>query len=286
MPPEPGLSPSRASDFAQCPLLYRLRTIDKLPEPPQRATTLGTLVHAVLERLFDLPPARRTPDGANELLHPEWERLVAKDSAIADLVSDSADAAQFFDDARARLGMYFTLETPERLAPAGRELRLDASLDGGPAVRGVVDRMDVAPDGAIRIIDYKSGATPRAGYGQQAEFQMRFYAMLVERSHGTRPSLLRLLYLRDGGVKELTPTDADVAADEAQVRDTWSDIQRRSLEGHFPARPSRLCSWCAFQSSCPEFGGILPPLDADAAERVTGVRPDNPSTSAPREPSN
>ena len=192
---------------------------------------------------------------------------------MAELVADSADSAQFFDDARARLGMYFTLENPERLAPAGRELRLDATLEGGPALRGVVDRMDVSPEGAIRIIDYKSGATPRAGYGQQAEFQMRFYAMLVERSKGTRPSLMRLLYLRDGGVKELTPTDADLAAVEAQVRDTWTDIQRRSSEGHFPARPSRLCSWCAFQSACPEFGGTLPDLDADAAERVTGVRP-------------
>lgn len=275
MLPEPGLSPSRASDFAQCPLLYRLRTIDKLPEPPQRATTLGTLVHAVLERLFDLPPAERTRDGAKDLLLPEWKRLVDREPAAAELVADSADAAQFFDDARARIGMYFTLENPERLEPAGRELRLDATLQGGPALRGVVDRMDVSPDGAIRIIDYKSGASPRAGYGQQAEFQMRFYAMLVERSQGTRPSVMRLLYLRDGGVKELTPTDADLAAVEAQVRDTWSDIQQRSSTGHFPARPSRLCSWCSFQSACPEFGGTLPSLDPDTAERVTGVRPGN-----------
>jgi len=137
--------------------------------------------------------------------------------------------------------------------------------------------MDVAPDGAIRIIDYKSGATPKAGYGQQSEFQMRFYAMLVERSQGTRPSLMRLLYLRDGGMKELIPTDADLAAVESQVRDTWSDIQRRSAQGVFPPRTSRLCGWCAFQSACPEFGGTLPILDADAAERVTGVRPGNSS---------
>jgi putative RecB family exonuclease len=275
MSPEPGLSPSRASDFAQCPLLYRLRSIDKLPEPPQRAPTLGTLVHAVLERLFDLPPTERTRGAAKDLLPTEWKRLVDQEPAIAELVADSADAAQFFDDARARLGMYFTLENPERLEPAGRELRLDAQLEGGPSLRGVVDRMDVSPDGAIRIIDYKSGASPRSGYGQQAEFQMRFYAMLVERNQGTRPSIMRLLYLRDGVVKELTPTDADLAAVEAQVRDTWSDILRRSSAGDFPARPSRLCSWCSFQSACPEFGGTLPGLDPDAVERVTGVRPGN-----------
>ena len=284
MRPEPGLSPSRASDFTQCPLLYRFRTIDKLPEAPQRATTLGTLVHALLERLFDLPPAQRTIDAAKDLIPLEWKRYVDKEPAIAELVADSAGAAQFFDDARARLGMYFTLENPERLAPAGRELRLEAALEAGPAVRGVIDRMDVSPDGAIRIIDYKSGATPKSAYGQQSEFQMRFYEMLVERSLGTRPSLMRLLYLRDGGVKELTPTDADLAAVESQVRDTWSDIQRRSAAGVFPPRPSRLCGWCAFQSACPEFGGTLPDLDADAVERVTGVRPGGASKRSAGEP--
>src|SRR5665648_317747 len=48
-----ALSPSRASDFMQCPLLYRFRVIDKLPQVPSAAAARGTLVHAVLERLVD-----------------------------------------------------------------------------------------------------------------------------------------------------------------------------------------------------------------------------------------
>ncbi|CAM5578088.1 hypothetical protein SALBM311S_12268 [Streptomyces alboniger] len=55
-----SLSPSRAGDFMQCPLLYRFRVIDRLPEKPSEAATRGTLVHAVLERLFDAPAAERT----------------------------------------------------------------------------------------------------------------------------------------------------------------------------------------------------------------------------------
>ncbi len=60
MPRPPALSPSRAGDFQQCPLLFRYRTVDRLPEPPSAAATLGTLVHAVLERLYDLPARERT----------------------------------------------------------------------------------------------------------------------------------------------------------------------------------------------------------------------------------
>lgn len=269
----PGLSPSRANDFAQCPLMYRLRVIDRVPEPPQRATTLGTLVHLVLERLFDLPAASRDADGARALLGPAWEDLVSERPELADLVADSAERAQFFDDARARLGTYFIVENPTRLEPHGREVRLESALDDGPAIRGVIDRIDRAPDGALRIIDYKSGKMPSARFGAQADFQMKFYAMLVERTEGTRPALMRLLYLRDGGVKELVPTETDVAAVEAQVRSTWTAITRHAVAGTFPTSPSRLCSWCAFQSMCPEFGGTPPELDPDAVERAVGVRP-------------
>ena len=31
-PRRPSLSPSRAADFKTCPLLYRFRTIDRIPE--------------------------------------------------------------------------------------------------------------------------------------------------------------------------------------------------------------------------------------------------------------
>ncbi|MCW2507314.1 MAG: RecB family exonuclease, partial [Modestobacter sp.] len=53
-PRRPSLSPSRAADFKTCPLLYRFRTIDRLPERKTKAAVRGTLVHAVLEKLYDL----------------------------------------------------------------------------------------------------------------------------------------------------------------------------------------------------------------------------------------
>src|SRR5690349_8454399 len=81
----PSLSPSRAADFKTCPLLFRFRTIDKLPEKPSADQVRGTLVHAVLESLFDLPAAERTPAAAAGLVAPSWERLVAQEPALAEL---------------------------------------------------------------------------------------------------------------------------------------------------------------------------------------------------------
>src|SRR5450759_4604864 len=82
-----SLSPSRAADFKTCPLLYRFRTIDRLPEAPSKAATRGTLVHAVLEALFDLPAAARTLDAATALVPAAWQRVLA----------ESPEARQLFD---------------------------------------------------------------------------------------------------------------------------------------------------------------------------------------------
>src|SRR4051794_33082682 len=70
-----ALSPSRAGDFLSCPLLFRYRTIDRFPEGTTVDAVRGTLVHAVLEQVFDLPAADRTPDRARALVGPVWAQL-------------------------------------------------------------------------------------------------------------------------------------------------------------------------------------------------------------------
>ena len=78
-PGHPGrplaLSPSRAADFKQCPLLYRYRAIDRFAETPTPAQTRGTVVHAALENLFDMPAELRTQESADLLVEGAWGAL-------------------------------------------------------------------------------------------------------------------------------------------------------------------------------------------------------------------
>src|SRR5688572_19962411 len=79
----PALSPSRAADFKQCPLLYRFRAIDRLPEPSSTAQVRGSVVHAALEQLYSLPAEQRDRDTALTLVDPAWERVVADRPEVA-----------------------------------------------------------------------------------------------------------------------------------------------------------------------------------------------------------
>jgi len=272
----PGLSPSRANDFAQCGLLYRYRSVDRLPEPPSAAAARGTLVHAVLERLFDLPSGARTPEAARQMLPGAWQELRGRAPAYAELFGTEADEAAWLTSAEGLLATYFTLEDPNRLEPEARELAVSLDLDDGPQLRGIVDRLDVAPNGWVRVVDYKTGRSPRAGYEGQALFQMRFYAYVIWRTRGVLPRALQLEYLADGQVLRHEPTEAEMATLEARVRALWSSIQDSARTGTWLPRPSPLCDWCSFKAQCPAFGGTPPPLDDDAVERATGVRPVRP----------
>jgi putative RecB family exonuclease len=245
-----------------CPLLYRFRVIDRLPEPPSQAATRGTVVHAVLEDLFDLPPADRSLEAATALVPTVWRRVLAEDEQLGALFADDDGslAIEWLDGTEALLATYFDLEDPQRLQPAERELDVRVELDDGLVLRGFVDRLDVAPDGAMRVVDYKTGRAPGAGFEQKALFQMRFYALALWRLRGQVPRLLQLLYLGDGQVVRYEPDESDLLATERKIRALSSAIERAHQTGEWRESPSRLCDWCAHRSLCPAWGGTPPPL--------------------------
>ncbi|QSB06734.1 RecB family exonuclease [Natronoglycomyces albus] len=254
-----ALSPSRASDFKQCPLLYRLRAIDKLPEPPSQAQVKGTLVHAVLDQLYEVDARRRTVEEALTMLEPQWSQLRQKhQEEYADLFASSTEESLWLKSARGLVESYFGMEDPSRLEPASRESFVGATLADGTRLRGVLDRADIAPAGQVRLVDYKTGKAPPQAYQDKALFQMKFYALVWWRTHEVVPTLLRLMYLQDQQVLDYSPTAEELEKFERTVQALWAAMQEAMDTGDFQPRTSKLCGWCAHQKLCPEFGGTPP----------------------------
>lgn len=262
------LSPSRGSDFKSCPLKYRLRVVDRLPEAPTRDATRGTVVHAVLEQLFDLPASERTIERAADLLAPAWERIAAAEPDVAALFeADDPGLVAWLESARALLGNYFALEDPARLEPAERELYVTHELpELGVRLHGYVDRLDRSPTGRVRVVDYKTGKAPGVAYEASALFQLKFYALLLWRSEGVIPDALRLIYLGDVVTVDYRPDEDELRRFERTLVALWQAIKRASDTGDWRPRRSALCGWCSFQAYCPEFGGTVPNLPPPRAE--------------------
>ena len=103
-----ALSPSRVGDYRQCPLLYRLRAIDRLEEPSTLAQVKGTLVHSVLEELHGLPREERTYPVAVKMLKPHWVAMTEKDDQLNELVPES-DYMDFLVASRDLVKGYFMM---------------------------------------------------------------------------------------------------------------------------------------------------------------------------------
>jgi putative RecB family exonuclease len=277
-----SLSPSRASDFMQCPLLYGFRVIDKLPEKPSEAATRGTLVHAVLERLFDAPAGERTAPRAKALIPGQWDRLREARPELTELFAGDEEGerlARWLADAEKLVERWFTLEDPTRLEPAERELFVQAELESGLKLRGIIDRVDVTPSGDVRIVDYKTGKAPRPEYSEGALFQMKFYALVVWRLKGVVPRRLQLVYLGSGDVITYDPRTEDLEQVERKLHALWEAITLATETGDWRPRPTKLCGWCDHRAVCPEFGGTPPPYPLEV--RVPGSGEDAQGTMGP-----
>lgn len=269
----PSLSPSRAADFKTCPLLYRLRSIDRLPEPPSPEQARGTLVHAVLEHLFDLPAAHRTRQHATDLLNPAWQRLRADDPRLAEAFTDPESATALIESATTLLDGYFAIEDPRRLDPAHREFLVETVIADTLLIRGYIDRLDISPTGDLRVVDYKSGGAPREAFESRALFQLKFYALVLWRTHGVVPRVLRLLYLKDAEICDYTPDADELARFERTLLALWRAIDTATTARDFRPTPSRLCDWCAHQAHCPAKGGTLPPYPTTTPRQSTRRTP-------------
>lgn len=255
-----GLSPSRAADFQKCPRAYRYRTVDKMPDPPTVAQVRGTLVHAVLEWLYQQPAADRTLDAAVGRVPAAWEQIMAEDAdpatseGIAQAIPGwEASVQEVHRQSVDLLGRYFTMEDPTVLGNPATEQAVTVAVGGVP-LRGKIDRVDIAPTGQVRVVDYKTGKAPKPAYRAEALWQLRFYAVMWRALHGVAPARVRLVYL--GGdapaFVEDSPTGQALDQVEADTARVWTEINTAYDTATFPPRPGPLCPWCPFQTLCPE----------------------------------
>lgn len=244
------LSPSRVSDFNNCPQLYKYRAIDQLPEAISLDAQRGTLVHSVLDDLFDSNQGERTIEKAISLVPQLWKKQIEQLPELALLISNEQE---WMDRVDSLLKTYFSLEEPNSFEATYRELHVEMNLSQEIYLHGYVDRLDIAPNGQVRIVDYKTGKSPKPGWEEKALFQLRIYALIYWRNTGVIPNLLKLMYLGNGQTIKSIPNMAQLEKTEQVLIDIATAIDEALESNVWKPKPSRLCDWCSFKPICPAF---------------------------------
>ena len=245
------LSPSRAGDFKTCPQPFKFRAIDRLPEPTSIYQARGTTAHLALQRLFDEPMDKRTPDRLFDLFRESWTDVRGEDE-FEGMFQDEEEERKWGLESLELLRNYFAIEDPKTFDPEDRELDMLEDLDG-IVIRGILDRIDRDVDGQLVITDYKTGRAPPERYALSAFFALKIYALLIRKRTGETPKELRLLYLNGPTLYRLPVDDRQLNAMDVQLRALWKAIDRALSSDRFPTRTGRLCDWCSFQEICPAF---------------------------------
>ncbi len=128
---------------------------DDVPEPPpspalRRAAERGRLLHALFERLPDVPPGERRARAGRWL----EQAMGVDDAALRDELI--ADACRVIDDPR-----FAVLFGPGALA----EAPVAAVIAGGLVVAGTVDRL-LVEEGRVLVADFKTGRRAPLGFDE------------------------------------------------------------------------------------------------------------------------
>ena len=264
-----SLSPSKVTTFRQCALAFRFTAVERLPEPPTVWTVKGTLVHSALERLFwRHPRGERSQASALAELASAWDDLQL-DPEWIELALLPGDVDGFRSDAEELVKNYFLLEDPNDVTPIGVEVTLEARL-GDLRLRGIIDRLDLTPEGELVVVDYKTGRAPSLAFEQSKLVGVHIYALLCAEVLGRRPVEVRLLHLKEPTAIIARPTEQGISGQRQKALAVWSAVERACESEDFRPKTGPLCKFCRFQEFCPAFGGN--PADAAPALAALAVQ--------------
>jgi len=249
------LSASTAKAVLSCPARMVADRLMRGPDNPLDAAPIGTAAHTVLERLFALPAADRTPGRAEFLVDGLMLELASPDTPAGWPGIERGSVARWRTQVAGKVAGIFALEDPRAVLVRRTEWPLDGVEVAGVPFTGFVDRADIAGDPVrvgCRIVDYKSGRYRGvAPFGDDHGDQLRVYAEAVRMVDGALPIAADLLYIGARRARPVSLSRREMTATLEGFARAWVELKRHVAAQAFPATPSALCGWCPLVNCCP-----------------------------------
>lgn len=245
-----SLSVTSLREYLRSPYVFYLRHVlgaDELDAPVSSvdAALMGTLLHRTLEALHTRCPNATDAAAIERVLVAALDEQIATTVAISherDGVVPLLLGLQV-ESVRARLRAAAVVHAATR-REGWRTVASEASLAGGlvvassasappfPILRGKIDRIDVNDAGDIRVIDYKTGDTPRTPQdmhirnGAWTDLQLPLYRHMARAMVDRRPFATMS---EDAGDRTIELAYFNLCADPGKVEICIADWDRDQL---------------------------------------------------------
>ncbi|NLI09181.1 MAG: PD-(D/E)XK nuclease family protein [Elusimicrobia bacterium] len=246
---------SKMSMYCECPLKYKFKYEDKLPEKPKYFFAFGQTMHEILEIFHKSVP----PPSLEELLDKFsilWNKKNYEEKGYPNKEKHDND----FYKGKNIIEKYYLKHRNDKELPFLLEYKTEVEIDGLNVII-VADKIEYLGKGLIKIVDYKTGKpadrTPEQLYMYQkiCESDPMLLNRIKERK-GENPDIVRvdsLLYYYLEGLNEKNYKRAQ----EDEIKNFWDKVLKTAdniLSSRFEPLPSeKACAFCDFKEFCPVF---------------------------------
>jgi len=251
---KPTFSPTKLTTYLTCRVKYHwayMTPYGRLMRRPNPAFAFGANLHRALEFFH-------TAGGAEKLSPDEFRHALER--LWSDAGFESAQQSEAFKQhGHALVSQYYEAQAAQPTEAVvlftERTLRRDM---GRYILTGRIDRVDEHPDGALEIIDYKSGRADIDEEQVRSDLALHCYALLLQEIYPDRPLWIAIYALRPNK-KVAVPLDADALAEFRELLDAlvgqildedWDTLTPRWIPH---------CAGCEFLELCVRHLGLNPP---------------------------
>ncbi len=251
-------SASRLKKLLLCPRQFRFAYIDRLPTVVTAPLAFGRAVHDAIKCAHEeqmvtgaLPPVGEVIARFDAL----WEEALSGEV----LFRPSHPLPQRYRTMGHEALRVFHALNRDASPPLAVELPFEVEIRGDDdetyLLRGIIDRVDEVRgnggEGALVIMDYKSGSRKLKPEEAQNDLQLTLYALALQQMLGMPVERVEFHWLRDG---QVLASGRDEAAFSHLTGEVLPYAGKTLREGEFPPCPGYWCRWCDFQKPCQQEG--------------------------------
>nr|WP_309693576.1 PD-(D/E)XK nuclease family protein [Armatimonas sp.] len=245
------VSPTKLRTFYQCPAKYKLEYIEKLGRfyrKPRAGFSFGASLHNVLEQFHAQGGAESvTVETLTETLAAKWQSQGYKDAQQEQTYK--AEAVKILETYHARAVEVPVSEIPTLLYA---EKTLNAPLSPEIVLSGRVDRVDEHMDGALEIVDYKSGREVVEPEHVAGALAMSIYQALLKHHHQDRRVFATIIALRTGSQASHEQTEDEREWLLADCLETAETLKNKDWESVLPVLNDH-CPDCDYLPHCKRY---------------------------------
>ncbi len=239
------LSVSKTKTYIDCKKKFKFSYVEKLPRKEWDYHIFGKFCHKVLEDFHII-----YLNGSSE----PYNKTMGKCFKIAQEEYKAGMTAQMTKDCYAIIKEYLQLVSVEQKNDTvanviGVEKQFELAVGDHLVLNGMIDRIQIDPDGVIHVCDYKTSKNKK--YLKNDFFQLLTYAYIIISENPDIDKVRASYILLRHGFEYITK-EFD-RAEILGIKDKYlAYAESINTEAEYPPNPTALCAYCDYLDLCPE----------------------------------